>query len=177
MGCWRLFGMTGTDLRSAILLHLLSIPNENRWLHIFQEERSAWADKGLGGRNVCNPRQWETWTHSLALWTVLPFQLGLKGLWLGLTSGHLHEKSCIFSTLSFAQFLLLLYVSAENVNTELYYWAIYELYFSRVMFSCSCIWSRTSGCGSLLEKVASFFSTLPSTFKLQSWGTLADSAF
>lgn len=41
------------------------------------------------------------------------------------------------------------------------HWAVYELYFSRVMFSCSwscsCIWSRISGCGSLLEKVSSFF--------------------
>lgn len=83
--------------------------------------------------------------------------LARRDWWLGLTSGHLHEKSCTVTALSFAQFFLLLIATAQNVNPELYYWAMYELYFSGVMFSCSRIWSRISGCGSLLEKVSSFF--------------------
>lgn len=81
MGCWGHFGVTGTDIARSHSPVPLVNTHRNRWLHIFQEERCAWADKGLGGRNVCNPRQWEMWADSLALWTMFPFQLGLKGGW------------------------------------------------------------------------------------------------
>lgn len=118
--------------------------------------------------------------RSLARWTMLP-SLAWREERLGLTLGDLCRKSCTVTILSFAQFLLLLIVTARSANTESYlcYWAMYRCIFPE-WCSVTLVYCPTSGCDSLLEKVSSFFQRCHQqsiAFNLQSWGTLADSAF
>lgn len=118
---------------------------------------------------------------SLARWTMLLPSLAWREERLGLTSGDIRRKSCAVTTLSFAQFPLLLIVTARGANTESYlcYWAMYRCIFPE-WCSVAHVYRPTSGCDSLLEKVSSFFQRCHQqsiVFKLQSRGTLADSAF
>lgn len=104
-------------LHAAILLCLLSIPTEIDDCIYFRR-------RGVPGLT----KDWQKCMQSKAVGNVswfpstldnVSFSAGPEG-WLGLTSGHLHEKSCTVTTLSIA--LLLLIVTAQNVNctTELY---------------------------------------------------------
>lgn len=186
LGCWKLFCMAGTDIVST---YSPGHPVNTHWKELTTciaagevclGWRRASRQPCMQSKVVGNVSALWVSPHSLALRTTLP-SLAWKEECLGLTSGHLYEKSCTVTTLSFAQFLLLLIVTALSVNPEsyLYCWAIYHCIFPE-WCSVAHVYGLKSGCDSPLEKVSSFFKCCHQqsiVFKQQSWGTLSDSAF
>lgn len=190
--------LEGFDTKNGLLEALLRVWNgycvhsspwtpcqQNRRPHVFQQ-KSAQADEGPVGSDVCKPRQWETCQlcgcllipeHFGQCFPALPERRSGWGSPQVISMRDLALSQLFPLHSVFYCLLSQLWVRTLNCicTPELYITAFFPEW-----CSVARVYGLRSGCYSLLEKVSSFFQHCHQqsiVFKLQSWGTLADSAF
>lgn len=159
MGCWRHFGMTGTGIAFShspvplVNIHWKLVTAYISWGRVCLGWQRTRRQKCMQPKAVGNvssfPRildnaSFPAWPEGTGSWGS-PQVISMRNLAL----------SQLFPLPSFFYCLLSqLRMWTLNCTTELYMSCIFP---ECLMFSCSCIWLDITGCGSLVEKVSSFF--------------------